>query len=463
MKQVELFEAVREGLTPEAKRLLDKFEVVTGAPGGGKRLRDLMLELAVRGRLVSQVADDEAATALLARMGHARNHDSGISGSVSLFSIPRSWDWCSLVDLIDPERKITYGVLVPGADTDEGVPFVRIQDLSVRNQAPLPNKRIAASVEAPYARSRLLGGELLLGVVGSIGKVGVAPATWGGANIARAVCRLQPHPLLGSEFLALVLQSAFVQGYFRDSTRTLAQPTLNVSMIRATPIPLPPLAEQKRIVAKVDALMKLCDDLEARQAKQREVAGRLSKAALDALASAEGPEELAASWQRVTGSFNRLASRPEDLNEWRNAILRLGATGSLVNEVCANEDGSTVDSYVSFLNGYAFKSEWFVPEGVRLLRNANVSHGYMRWEDVARVSPSKADEFERFALGEGDIVVTLDRPIIATGVKVARVAREDFALPFAATRSEDRANERTCAVVRLPLLVADFAVLRGRD
>jgi type I restriction enzyme S subunit len=54
-----------------------------------------------------------------------------------------------------------------------------------------------------------------------------------------------------------------VQGYFREATRTLAQPTLNVGLIEQTPIPLPPLAEQHRIVAKVNELMALCDRLEA--------------------------------------------------------------------------------------------------------------------------------------------------------------------------------------------------------
>ena len=53
-----------------------------------------------------------------------------------------------------------------------------------------------------------------------------------------------------------------IQGFFKDSIRTLAQPTLNISLIEATPIPLPPLAEQHRIVAKVDELMALCDQLE---------------------------------------------------------------------------------------------------------------------------------------------------------------------------------------------------------
>lgn len=65
------------------------------------------------------------------------------------------------------------------------------------------------------------------------------------------------------------------QDFFTSTTRTLAQPTLNVGQLEGTPIPLPPLAEQHRIVAKVDELMKLCDELEAGLTRERAEADRL--------------------------------------------------------------------------------------------------------------------------------------------------------------------------------------------
>jgi type I restriction enzyme S subunit len=77
-------------------------------------------------------------------------------------------------------------------------------------------------------------------------------------------------------------------------------------------------------------------------------------------------------------------------------------------------------------NGYAFKSEWFSKQGVRLLRNANVSHGSLEWTDVVHLPDKQAKEYQRFALSEGDIVLTLDRPFIVTGTKVARVTASDL-------------------------------------
>src|SRR5690606_5117487 len=122
-------------------------------------------------------------------------------------------------------------VLVPGPDTDEGIPFVRAQDLMLADHPAKPSKTIAPEVEAKYARTRLSGGEILLCVVGSIGKLGIAPQHWAGANIARAVARIAPVDLLDRDYLLLFLRSDRAQGYFEEATRTLAQPTLNVGLI----------------------------------------------------------------------------------------------------------------------------------------------------------------------------------------------------------------------------------------
>jgi type I restriction enzyme S subunit len=67
-----------------------------------------------------------------------------------------------------------------------------------------------------------------------------------------------------------------------------------------------------------------------------------------------------------------------------------------------------------------------VRTGVRLLRNTNVSHGVIRWDDTACLSEARAAQFERFRLTEDDIVLSLDRPFIATGTKVARLRAQDL-------------------------------------
>ena len=85
-------------------------------------------------------------------------------------------------------------------------------------------------------------------------------------------------------------------------------------------VPLAPLAEQKRIVAKVEQLMALCDAMETRLAKQRDKAVRLNKAALAELTNAEGVEAFALSWQRVATDFETLFNSPEDVSQLQTRV-----------------------------------------------------------------------------------------------------------------------------------------------
>ncbi|MCB9474922.1 MAG: restriction endonuclease subunit S [Candidatus Delongbacteria bacterium] len=259
-------------------------------------LRKSILTLAVQGKLVPQDPNDEDARAMIDRAMAERQQTiktkslrrKELDDSVDLFvhaDLPSSWCVERIANLVDPENTISYGVLVPGIDVPDGIPFVRAQDLRLANHPLRPNKTIAPEIEKPYARTRLTGGEILLCVVGSIGKLGVVPDSWAGANIARAVARIKPIPDVLRDYLLLVLQEQSVQNYFTSTTRTLAQPTLNVGMIEQTPIPIPPLAEQRRIVAKVEQLMALVDELESQLADSRAIAKDLLSALIAELTS----------------------------------------------------------------------------------------------------------------------------------------------------------------------------------
>ena len=267
-------------------RVVDNFGLLVDCADKVSILRGAILALAIRGAATRSEPGDGDAAGLLARLGtpnDRRQRGGPLARDQAEFTIRPQWVWSSLGQLVHPDFPISYGVLVPGPEVADGVPFVRIQDLSVIAPPKRPAKSIDASIAAQYERTTLRGGEILLGVVGSIGKVGVAPSTWAGAAIARAVCRIMPHPEIDCRFLAWVIQSPLLQNYFLESTRTLAQPTLNVGMIRAAPVPLPPLAEQRRIVAKVEQLMKVCDDLETNMRRAEDRAAKLVEAAVQEL------------------------------------------------------------------------------------------------------------------------------------------------------------------------------------
>lgn len=170
-------------------------------------------------------------------------------------SNPKGWKEDSLGSIVRKGDKINYGVVQPGDDVEDGVPLIRVGDLLKPFIDPSKTKRISTEVEANYKRSRLAGDEILIGCVGSIGTVALAHAGLKGANIARAVARVPVNSELAErEFVAEMIRSPLVQRYFAAETRTVAQPTLNISLIVSAPIFVPPLQLQKEFVARISAL-----------------------------------------------------------------------------------------------------------------------------------------------------------------------------------------------------------------
>ncbi|MBK9265380.1 MAG: restriction endonuclease subunit S [Polyangiaceae bacterium] len=283
-----------EELAESFRRVVGNFDGLVSRMEDVKKVREVVLSLAVRGKLVRQDPRDENARVRIDRAIEKRTDVRGTRGARKKSTgdstglreredLPLSWCVEQLANLVDPRNTISYGVLVPGNDVADGVPFVRAQDLYTSNHPPRPSKTISPDIEKSYARTRLAGGEILLCVVGSIGKLGIVPASWAGANIARAVARIKPIPELERDYLLLVLREESVQTYFKSTTRTLAQPTLNVGLIEQTPIPLPPLPEQKRIVEKVDQLMALCDELETKLRQAEETSRKVADALVSEL------------------------------------------------------------------------------------------------------------------------------------------------------------------------------------
>lgn len=153
---------------------------------------------------------------------------------------PKGWLQSELVEICDPHDRVNYGVVQPGDDVPGGVPLVRVGDIDGGKLELSSVKRIDPSIEAVYRRSRLKGNELLVSCVGSIGTIASVPEAAHGFNIARAITRV---PLVNPESMLFVrecLRSPAVQRYFAEKTRTVSQPTLNVSFVKSAPVIRPP-------------------------------------------------------------------------------------------------------------------------------------------------------------------------------------------------------------------------------
>lgn len=156
------------------------------------------------------------------------------------------WAHLSLGELTETTRPICYGVLKPGPYVAGGVPLIRIQDMEGDRIETDGHHRISDDLDEEFKRSRLSGGEVLLSIQGTVGRVALCPPELAGANISRTVAVIEPDARLTPQFLRLYLQLVADSEGFDDTGSTRA--SLNISTIRAMQVPVPPLPIQRRIV-----------------------------------------------------------------------------------------------------------------------------------------------------------------------------------------------------------------------
>jgi type I restriction enzyme S subunit len=256
----------QEELAIAWKRAAGTFEVLFERSDGVSELRKAIIDLATVGRLTGW-----------------RTSASSSPGAADLVPLPTGWRWADCVSLCDPQRIITYGVIKLGAETAGGVPTLRSSNVRWLRVDETGMKRIAPDLADEYRRTKLRGGEVVLTVRGTLGGVAVVPQHLAGANVSREVAVLPFAGGLFPSYMAMCVASPRSQQWLTGVTKGIAYEGINIGDLRRLPLPVPPLAEQKRIVSKVDALMKLCDELEAELKAKEATAARLVDAVVKEL------------------------------------------------------------------------------------------------------------------------------------------------------------------------------------
>jgi type I restriction enzyme, S subunit len=304
--------AVGGPVTPEAERLLANFEVLAEALGGVKRLREMILDLAITGKLTQM-------SKLPTGIPTGEHYEP-------TFPLSEHWVWSPLGRLC---QFIDYRGRTP-AKTASGVPLITAKNVRMGHLREEPREHIAESEFGNWmTRGLPVYGDVLFTTEAPLGNVAQL-LTRERVALAQRIIALHPISRISGAYLALSLMSPLMQASIRaKATGTTAQ-GIKAAKLRLIPVPVPMEHEQESIVDKVQHLMALCDDLEAKQAKKREVGDRLTKAALGALTSAEGPEEFAAAWKRVAENWQELIDRPEKLPELRQTLIDLSVSGRLI-------------------------------------------------------------------------------------------------------------------------------------
>ena len=322
---------------------------------GVKKLRELILELAVRGKLVEQSPDDEPANIILER-AQSEKHRLAKKGEIKKprklpglaemdlpFSVPDSWEWVQLEDI-----SRDWGQKTPDED------FSYIDVASVDNLRGVTTEAsVLSSSDAPSrARKVVQQGTLIYSTVRPYLQ-----------NIAVIENEITPEPIASTAFAIIhplaSMPARFFLHYLRsptfvkyvESVQTgIAYPAINDKQFFSGVVPIPPLEEQHRIVQKVDELMALCDRLEQQTSDQLEAHETLVDTLLGTLTQSKNATELADNWARLAAHFDTLFTTEQSIDKLKQTILQLAVMGRLVEQDAGDE------SAISYLTGWGIKA-----------------------------------------------------------------------------------------------------------
>lgn len=447
----------------DAQRFLAEFRHIASAPGGVQRLRELVLYLAIHGKLnvaheagtlndaYELIAQTDQLKQLMREAGEARKEAPLPSlPSNTTIKYPSHWVVARLgtvVHLIsgqhlrpDEQNTVQQGIPYLTGASDFGTVYPVISRWT--------------KVKKAVAKQS----DILIAVKGTIGKINILNLDE--AAIGRQLMAIRALAV-NPRFIALILRCH--ENYFLTKSIGIAIPGISREDILHLAIGVPPLKEQVSIVAKVDELMALCDKLEAQQQDRRKLQNALRQSTLQAVAAATSPHELQSTWSRLAANFGELFHTPEDVGELRNLILDLAVHGLLVQQTESDEPihvwlsriahqkaelikkklipkqtafGEIAEEDYPFTlpKGWAFARlgmitnkigsgstprggrEVYVKEGIPFLRSQNVWNDGLRLDDVACITPDEHARMSSTAVMGNDLLLNI------TGASLGRCA-----------------------------------------
>lgn len=387
----------------KAARLHVHYDKIADAPDAIARLRRFVLDLAVRGKLVPQEAGDEPASELLRRIekekailvkaGEIRKPltPEPINASEALYVLPMTWAWVRVGDIFDYDA----GTKRDPRDLDQSRWLLELEDIEKDTSRIVERLRVSDR-DSQSTKSEFEPGDILYGKLRPyLNKVVVADEP--GYSTTEIVA-IRPFLRLCPEYCALAFRRPDFVAYVERLGRGTKMPRLRTPDAIVAPFPLPPLAEQHRIVAKVGELMALCDRLEAARASREGVRDRLTAASLARL-SASDPETFQYDTRFVLDALQALTTRPDQIKLLRQTILNLAVRGKLVPQdpndrishlpplrQFAAASGMDDEVFVQFRGSVVLPSGWQIAPLAQLSENiVDCPHTTPKWTDKGEI------------------------------------------------------------------------------
>ncbi|HXE95837.1 MAG TPA: restriction endonuclease subunit S [Dongiaceae bacterium] len=324
--------------------LLEKhFDIAFTAPDGIKRLRELVLTLAMQGKLVPQDQNEQPASELLKEIEAEKQHlvkKGKIKKPKPLleikleevpYKLPHGWVWVRLGDIgiIGSSSRVLQNDW-----RDSGVPFYRAREIVKLSKQGFVNNELFITEELfqSLTSSGLspAPGDVMITGVGTIGVPYVVKEEdkfyFKDASVLIFKNQFKISPLFLSRFFE---SHHWISSIHKESMGTTVH-TLTIVRANEAIIPLPPRAEQHRIVAKIDQLMARCDELEKLRTEREKKRTIVHTSAVNRLLSAQETNKFINAWQFIAKHFGELYLAKENVTELRKTILQLAVMGKLV-------------------------------------------------------------------------------------------------------------------------------------
>lgn len=311
---------------------------------GIKKLRELIYDLAISGKLVTQNPSDEDAYKTIKRVTTWPKYSDQLQRNIDL--LPTGWILTSIeaiaADTKYPVGDGDHGNIKPSSYTSSGIPYIRVADIGWGSFEPHGLVYIPESIHQDNLKSELFPGDVLIAKTGAtIGKCCIIPASIKKANTTSSVGKVTVNKdlIIPEWLICYFLSSKFKEKMWSVSIKT-AQPGFNIINLKKFKIPIPPLPEQKSIVDKIDELMALCDQLEQQHINSEEAHEKLVKVLLDTLTQSKDADEFKDNWQRIADHFDTLFTTEDSIDELKQTLLQIAVMGKLVPQDHNDEPAS---------------------------------------------------------------------------------------------------------------------------
>ncbi|MCP9685554.1 restriction endonuclease subunit S [Escherichia fergusonii] len=318
---------------------------------GIKKLRELILELAVRGKLVPQDPNDEPASELLKRIAAEKAElvKQGkikkqkplpeISEEEKPFELPEGWEWTTLTRIAEINPKIDV------SDDEQEISFIPMPLISTRFDGS-HEFEIKKWKDVKKGYTHFANGDIAIAKITPCFENSKA-AIFSGLKNGIGVGTTELHvarpfsDIINRKYLLLNFKSPnFLKSGESQMTGSAGQKRVPRLFIENNPIPFPPLQEQERIIIRFTQLMSLCDQLEQQSLTSLDAHQQLVETLLETLTDSQNAEELAENWARISEHFDTLFTTEASVDALKQTILQLAVMGKLVPQDPSDEPAS---------------------------------------------------------------------------------------------------------------------------